>query len=159
MARKQLARDEVMDRLGVSVRTLFRLIDEGLPVTGKGESATFPWPECRRWYDKRLQSQVTARPANLEEAKARRESALAQQEELKLAEMRGELMTATEYRRVVDDTNSRIAARLKALPQKLAPAVVGVKDTSEGLACVQPLVDEVMEELFAAEDVPTEEAA
>jgi phage terminase Nu1 subunit (DNA packaging protein) len=147
--------------LKLSAKWVERLTSEGMPVVMDGRHPRYPVPGAVLWYIARKQQEVEARsaPTTLDEAKARREAALAQQEELKLAEMRCELMTVAQYRRVVDDTNARVAARLKTLPQKLAPAVVGVKDTAEGLARVQPLVDEVMDELWRADDVPTEAAA
>ena len=155
-------RDQVSAELELTPQQISNLAKEdGCPREMVGRKQMFRWPEFNRWYWTRKieEAREAARPVNLDEARARREAALAQQEELKLAEMRGELMTVADYRRVVDDTNARIAARLKTLPQKLAPAVVGVRDVSEGLTRVQPLVDEVMAELYRGEDVPEDEAA
>lgn len=150
MARKQLTRDQIMDYLGVSDRTLYRLIDEGLPSVGKGESATFPWPECRKWKDKQIATEAAekavGKPADLDEARARREAALAEQEELKLGQLRKELMTVADYDRAVGGTLGRVDGRLKSLPQRIA-ATQWPAEYAERLEVARGLVEEVRGEL------------
>lgn len=160
MARKRLTRAEVREYLGVSERTLYRLIDEGLPVEGVGQEARFPWPEARRWYDERLKGQAdrVSGPTSYEEAKARRESALASQEELKLAQMRGELMTKTAGLAWYDAACDRLRAQILTLPVKAAPEVVGVKTAAEALRVLEEHAAALMENLHRGDDVPSAES-
>jgi phage terminase Nu1 subunit (DNA packaging protein) len=152
------------DETGLAIRTLQYIVqrEPGVLTVRNGKAGLeFEQPTCAVTLRVREGEKAAKKsaPAGVEESEARLAEAQAQMAELKLAEMQKRLMTAEQYERVVDDTNARVAARIKTLPQKLAPAVVGVTSTAEGLARVQPFVDELLDELYQAEDVPLEEAA
>lgn len=155
---RKLTRKQVAAELELTDQAISLLAKEdGCPREVENGKQVFRWPEFNRWYwgRKLEEARAVAEPADYEKAKARREAALAQQEELKLAEMRGNLMTVEQYERVVQDAFQRVRSQLLTLPNKLAPAVVGTETTQEGFARVEPLIREVMDELHAAADVPT----
>lgn len=79
--------------------------------------------------------------------------------ELDLAERRGETTTVDQLERRLGEACERAAARLKALPNRLAPMVVGVGTVQDALAAVEPIVAEVWAELYAADEVPDEALA
>lgn len=154
---------EAAESLGITRQALARLAKEpDCPVERAGSGTNrFRWPDLNLWYMARKVSEATRNdtPADLEEARTRREAALAEQEELKLAKMRGELMTVAHGQREIGNAYARVSAKLKNLPTKLAPLLVGCEDEAEVLRRVQPVVGEAMDELYRAEDITDEEEA
>lgn len=144
---------ELADLLGVTSRQVHNLVQKGLPRSSDG---SYPAAEAIRWYvDWKAQQ---ALPSDLLTARTRREAALAEQEELKLAEMRHQLCTVEQFKRCVDDAFSRVAAKLRVLPSRAAPQLVGCATEAEAFERIKREVDEVMRELYEAEDVPAEAA-
>lgn len=153
---KTVTRRDATDRLGISAKQLSRHIADGMPVEGSGKAARFPWPEIRIWRDKWLveSGKRAAAPTTLDDARQRYESARAQMAELELAERRGELLRVSAYQAAREAADQRVAARLKALANRLAPAVVGTTSVADGLQRVQPLIAEAMAELYQGDDIP-----
>jgi phage terminase Nu1 subunit (DNA packaging protein) len=140
---------ELAALLGLTDRHIRALAGKGLPRSADG---TYPLGAAIRWYVSRKAAQSA--PKGLLAARTRREEAAASKAELELARLRGELMTVEDYRRVVDDTFARVAAKLNALHNRAAPQLVGCRTVDEASTRLRAEVDEILSELCEAEDVP-----
>lgn len=78
------------------------------------------------------------------DAKARKETALAERAELDLAERRGDLIRVARVAKVVGDAAANAKARLRNLPGRLARAVQG-KDIAGSEAIIRKGIDEALE--------------
>lgn len=155
---KSLSQHEIAALLGLTPRQIQNLVKAGMPQEVAGRHPCYPVPGAVRWYVefKEQAAEERSAPVDFDRAHARRELALASQEELKLAEKLGQLMTVEQFRAARFDADARVAAKLKALENRLAPAVVGTVDVQDGLVRVKPLIAEVMDELFRGADLPAD---
>jgi hypothetical protein len=163
-AKHELTKRAFGDLFGISEAQLERLFHQGMPHEKRAKKSYIPMPAGRVWYTEYLvqkgRKQVT--PTSLDEARQRKEAAQAEMAELDLAKARDELMTASEFARVLGDAFARARARLQNLAPRIAGTVLGAETITEAQARIEPLVREAMEELRRAEDVPEpaeEEAA
>lgn len=90
---------------------------------------------------------VKAKP--IDAAKTRRELAKAEREEMQTAAMKGELLPRAGVTAAVQGAFARVRARLLALPNKAAPAVVALKDVVPIQEKLTELVHEALAELSA----------
>jgi hypothetical protein len=121
-------------------------------------SAGWQWPDCMHWYVRReVRRSRPQAPSDLTEAKLRQEIAAAETAELKLAELRGELMTVTEFEAALTEALYRVSARLDNLAMRAAPMVLGLKSKAEALRILESLVDEARAELSRGDDLPDED--
>jgi phage terminase Nu1 subunit (DNA packaging protein) len=143
-----LSKQEICRLLKLSTKRIETLTTEGMPVVMSGRHPRYPVPNAVLWYIARKEQAASDRsaPADLDEARARREAALAEQEELKLGQLRRELMTVADYDRAVGGTLSRVDGRLKSLPQRIA-ATQWPADYAERLEMARGLVEEVRGEI------------
>lgn len=99
MATKKLTREEAREALGsMPERSFARLVSEGLPRGGKGQSVWFPYPEIWHWYvDRERQSakaEVKQKDMGLHESEKMEAQAKAEMARMKAEQMRGELIPA-----------------------------------------------------------------
>lgn len=140
--------------VGLTTRQITNLRDKGLPCRTEGNRVMIPVPEGIKWYIAfKAAALQPMRPTTLDDAKQRREAALAGLAELDLAERQGELMTVVEYERMLSGAMERMASKLRNLPHKVATQVTG-KTMDARKAQAARLVDEVYRELHDADDVP-----
>jgi hypothetical protein len=92
-------------------------------------------------------SGVKAKP--IDAAKARRELAKAEREEMQTAAMKGELLPRAGVTSAVQNAFARVRARLLALPNKAAPLVVTLKEVVPIQEKLTELVHEALAELSA----------
>ena len=155
-----LSKRQFSDTFGVSEAQLERLFHKGMPhEKTSARKIAIPMPAGRVWYHEYLvgKGRKQAAPKDIDEAKQRKMAAEAELAELELAKARDELMTASEFFRVLGDAFARARAKLLNLPPRLAGASFGAATLQECQAKIAPLVDEVIEELRRAEDVPADE--
>lgn len=149
--------DEVMTRLALSHKQIQREMAEGMPHRRVGRALRFPWPEARLWRDEHIRDAAAAaaspKPAQ-QDARGRKAEAEATLSELALEEKRGSLIDVAIHVRLLEEAFSRVRARLVAIKPKLGAAGVGHRTPIEAQAALAPLIDEVMDELHRAEDVP-----
>lgn len=140
----------------ISPKQLERFFDKGMPHKKRGVTIVIPVPQGAVWYHDYCveKGRKEAQPTTLDEAKQRREAANAEIAELELAKLRNDLMTVVDGERAIADAFTRVRARLMNLAARIAGVVVGVQSIPDGLTRVDPLVQEVLEELRAADDVP-----
>jgi hypothetical protein len=85
----------------------------------------------------------------IDAAKARRELAKAEREEMQTAAMKGELLPAAGVTSAVQGAFARVRARLLALPNKAAPQIVTLKEVVPIQEKLTELVHEALAELSA----------
>lgn len=153
----ELPKSEFASMFGMSEKQLERYCQEGMPHKKRGTRVFIVMPEGRVWYHKHLvaKGEKKGAPTDVSAMEKRELGAKVEKAEIELARLRGQLMTVADYDRVVGDAMARCAARLKNLPPRIAGVVLGATSIQEAQARVEPLVREVMDELRAADDVPT----
>lgn len=149
---------EAVERLGISEKQIERHCHEGMPHKKDGRHVLIKWPDARLWRDKLLiaQGEAKAKPTNRSDSIDRQAAANAELAEIELAKARNELMTVTDFDRLVGDAFARVRARLTNLPPRIAGVVLGATSIHDAQARIEPLVREAMEELRGADDVPGE---
>lgn len=167
----KLTRAQLAAVFGVHPSTIDGWVRRGCPVSepakgvGRGNGAKFWTPDVVKWRDDHVVRGATGsedEEDGAETSKALRQRLLLAQTEtaeLELAQRRAELMTTEEYAEALSSAYGRVGAQLKSLPPKLAAAAVGVDTLHEGLARMEPLVHELLDELARADDVPPIEGA
>ena len=151
-----ITREEAAGHLGISAQAVSNLGRRpGCPKDVRDGRTLFRWPDFNLWY----WTTVKLPTPDLLAARTRRETAEAEKAELELATMRKELLTVEDFRRVRYDTDQRVAARLRMLPTRAAPLLVGCQSEAEALERLAPVVRQVMAELHRGDDIPDAEAA
>ncbi len=144
--------------IGLTTRQVTNLRTKGLPHKTRGNTVVIPIPEGIKWYvEFKAAAMAPAAPTSLDDARQRYEAARAETAELDLAERRGELVAVKDHERMLSDAMARMASKLRNLPYKVATQVTG-KTMDARQATARRLVDEVSQELCAADDVPEEVA-
>jgi hypothetical protein len=151
---RRLRQVDLATLLKLTPRQINNLVKEGMPsFLDEAGKRKYDGPECIGWYLERGRH-ADDDLDDLDAAKVRMDSLRGDLLEVELAEVLGRVMTVEQFRRARFDSDARVAAKLKALENRLAPAVVGAVDVQDALARVKPLVAEVMDELFRGEDLP-----
>ena len=130
----RLNRGEVAKILGVSLPTISRWVDEGMPVETRGRRGV-PWEfdaaEVVAWVRARtvrLARQDGDQGATLAEAELRERRAKAALRELNLAARRAAVVPAEDARAVLAELAGVVRARFGEVGARLAPELVGVTD-------------------------------
>lgn len=156
-------RAEIAAIFGVTPPAVDGWVRRGCPVAepsqgrGRGKGAKFWAPDVVKWRDEHI---VRAGADELDDndssaaLRKRMLKAQTEREELELTRERDELMTKTQWAATVGAAFARVGARLRSAKPKLAAAAVGVSTAREGLARMEPIVEELLEELSTADDVP-----
>jgi phage terminase Nu1 subunit (DNA packaging protein) len=147
---KLLSQKDLSEELGLSLRqTAEWTARPGAPKKKVGGSWKYLWPDFNRWYvEERVSSAVErVKPADLEEARARKTSAEAELAELQLAKERGQLITVEDAAKGADEVFDRVRARLIAVPGKEAHRFVGLKKLPEAVKALGEVVDVALREL------------
>ena len=115
--KKSLPGPDLATLLGVTTRTLFNLRREGMPHRTSGNDVTYPVPAALEWYYRRKFGVARAEESvddeegmKLFEAERRRKVADALTAELKLQEMRGQLVRVEAYRVELGEVLGRVRA-------------------------------------------------
>jgi len=119
---------ELADVFGVTPRRVSQMVAEGLPRLPKGGHDL---ADACRWYCTRLKNQAASTRGELAQGRARLATAKASREELELAARRGELIDAEAARITIFNTVRRARDMLLAVPDRVAPLVVGQTDAHE----------------------------
>lgn len=111
MSQKQVKKSDLVEWFGESSKQIERYVAEGMPCEGTGQARRFPWPEVRNWRDERRDRQLREKlekdkPADIEQARARKMEAEAREAELRVEKMLGSIvpleMVGEAVGRVVD---------------------------------------------------------
>lgn len=118
----------------------------------------YEWPAFNRFVREELARDIreSAKPANLEEARARKMEADAAISEDDLAVRRGKLVPVEKFERALGRAYARVRSRLLPLPSRAAPDLMGLTDELQIEAILDRYVLEVIEEL-RTEAVPDDD--
>lgn len=151
--------EDVAELLKVSAKTVRNWINKlGLPATDDGRRRVLNWHDTLEWYVQRRIAAAgnagNAPPAadpesaeTLDQAETRKTIADADLKELKLAQLRGQLVPADEVGRNVGRVASAIKTKLDALPNALALRLVGKTDRVEVQQMLQDAIYRIKLEL------------
>jgi phage terminase Nu1 subunit (DNA packaging protein) len=157
-AAAELTKRAFAETFGVSEAQLERLFQQGMPHEKKSSrKVVIPMPSGRVWYHEYLvkKGEKRAAPSTIDEARLRKETAQAALEELKLAREQGVTMRVEEHEKLLGEAMMRVRAKLLNLGPRAAGAAFGATSLPECQAKIDPVVQEIMEELHQADDVPT----
>ena len=150
MSQSQLTKAALLDRFGESPKQLEHYVAEGMPCVGTGRARRFPWPEVRRWRDdrmKRKEREAVQRlqPTNIDEAKRRKELALAEKAEMEVAQLRGEVIPLDVHEQRVEALAGHLAARCRGLDRYMS----GVQRATTAVES-KALLDRISDDLLRA---------
>ncbi len=157
MAEKQLlSANAFAEASGIDRRTVSKRLEGIEPTRTQGRASLYPLETllraCALDVCRLYLPTYQAKPVNgesLEEAKTRKESALASLHELELAEKTGKLLdaeqTAEWWTRII--TNAK--TKLLAIPTKAAPLVIGCKTPAQAKDVLERHIYEALTELSA----------
>jgi hypothetical protein len=139
---EMMTQSQAARALGLSAQGIAGLArQEGAPVKLVKGKTMLMWPDFPRWRD------AKKRPADIEEARRRRESAEAELAELKLERERGRLVDKSVVDAQLEVLYGRIRARFMAIPAKYAPICVGQMTVAEAKTRLDEMVAELMDEM------------
>lgn len=118
----------------------------------------YEWPAFNRFVREELARDLkeSVKPANLEDAKARKMEADAAITEDELAVRRARLVPTEKFERALGRAYARVRSRLLSLPSRAAPDLMGLTDELQIEAILDRYVLEVIEEL-RTEAVPDDD--
>jgi phage terminase Nu1 subunit (DNA packaging protein) len=152
---KTVGQQEFAEMLGLTTRQIQNLVKDGVVrQEANGRHPKYRIPDAIQQY---IQHKVEAareesRPKN--DTRDRSEQLRGDLLALEVAQKLGQVMSVDQFRKARYDSDARVAAKIKALENRLAPAVIGTTDVQDGLERVKPLIAEVMDELYRGADIP-----
>lgn len=158
-AKERLSKPDFCGMFGLSESQLTRLFAQGMPHEKAANRKVYvPMPTGRIWYHAYLEEKgrKAGAPKDFDEGRARKMMAEAELAELDLAKARAELMTLTDYTQAIEDTYTRVRAKLVNFPARAAPIVFGASSIQDAERRLRPICDETIDELRAAEDLDDE---
>jgi excisionase family DNA binding protein len=145
--------EDVAELLSVSAKTVRNWINKlGLPAVDDGRRRVLAWSSTLEWYvQRRIQMDGNAGnvsappdedgiPETLDQAETRKTIADADLKELRLAQLRGQLVPADEVGRNVGRVATAIKTKLDGLPNALAMRLQGKSDRVE----IQQILQDAM---------------
>jgi terminase small subunit / prophage DNA-packing protein len=127
--------DEILEVIGINRQTLQAWVKKGCPCTkarGKGKQNKFDQFEVAAWMKANNLSGTVGRPTGpvseqLAAAKLRKENAMAELHEIRVAREKGELVEKAEQERLNIKKFTVIRNKLMGLPAAAAPAIAGLE--------------------------------
>ena len=162
MPRELLSQRALAGKLKVSVKTVQRLVRDGVLVrdhTGKGHPK-YPYPENHdlfEAYQRRLDREKLDAEERVRDPDRRKKEADARLAELKVAEAEGRLIPADLLDDLVEELLDRLQSRILDIPGSWAPDLLGMKSIREGVNRLRPKMGELLELLVVAVDEELEE--
>ena len=144
------------------VRTIRRWNREGMPDRGKfGRTILYQPAEAIAWLRQRDREEAerAARPSTFEEARTAKMIAEAQLVQQKVGRQCRQLMTLERFNNAISGAFGRVRATLLPLPRRAAPEVLGVTTLAEVIAILERHVNDVLQQLYDADDVPESDEA
>lgn len=158
-ADRYVSREEIAEELGVEERTITNWVKAPpanapgpFPCRVRGRNRTFPRRKCLAWYiefkvAEGLARAAPAQPTDLVEAERRKAVADAELAELKVAQLRGDLVPVALFREEVSRPLQRVRARLMTVPGEFGPRFVGLSEVGQAVQRLRDLVDATLSEL------------
>jgi phage terminase Nu1 subunit (DNA packaging protein) len=141
----------ISDILEVSTRRVRQMVEEG--IISRAESGSYELVPTVKQYirflrvksDSKIDDQDLEKQLSIEEVKLKR--AKAEQEEIKLARMKGTMHDASDVERVMTDMLSSMKAKLLSMPSKISPMLVGIEEVTDIQELIRRNIYEALEEL------------
>jgi phage terminase Nu1 subunit (DNA packaging protein) len=134
-------RGEMAGILGISPTTLDRYVQAGCPFLERGSGRReykFNSAEVIRWV---LAREASPGRGQTDDSRRRYTLAAAELKEFQLAEKRGSMISVEDVAPIVADELANVRSRLLAIPDRVAPKIVGMSDPA---AIEAALRDEVI---------------
>ena len=160
---RQANQTDLADIHGCSLPTIRAWVRRGCPVVqrgGKGREWLFNTADVAQWREEEAAAAAVGDTSkmDIDEARRRKEAALAGMAELDLSKRRGELIEIESIAEIVGEEYSRVRAKLMGMPVKLAPVLEQATTVQEYREIVEDAVVECLSEL-AADEFSGEESA
>lgn len=155
---------ELSQLWGVALNTVKAWVRRGCPVVsrgGRGREWQFDTAAVAQWREEQAAAAAVGDTSamDLDEARRRKEAALAAMAELDLAKRRGEVVDVEAIADIVGEEYTRLRARLLALPVKLAPLMETAATLAERREIIEDAICECLAELAADDDYAAERGA
>lgn len=144
-----VTREELLNHLLINPDTLTQYQKDGLPIHKKGAGrsrAQYILEDVINWLDANGKK-YGATKESLQEAKTRRECALASLAELELQEAEGKLVRIDEITREYEKQLINLKQKLLAIPTKTAGLVVGNSDINHVKSIIEDEIRTCLEEI------------
>lgn len=146
-----MTKAELATALGVSVQTVTAWLQRGLPTVSRpgtsGRAYSFRLSDVVAWrVAQEAARHDTGAETDLEEAKRRKAVAEAELAEMQAAQQAGRLLAREDVDAAVIGAFARVRARLLAIPQSVAPLVVGA-DLPEASEAIRRAIYGSLQEL------------
>jgi phage terminase Nu1 subunit (DNA packaging protein) len=153
IAGRILNKNEMSGVLGVAAQTLQRWVGAGCPCLDEGSpgrGARFNELAVKRWVEERRGLKSSS--SQDDEAKRRYNEANAQLKELRLAQLRGDLVPLADVRAVWESECVTIRQRLLALSDQLAPQLAHISDVREIARLIDHEIRQALVELSGGDE-------
>jgi phage terminase Nu1 subunit (DNA packaging protein) len=133
----------------VSLTTINAWLVKGIPHTLEGGQYVFDWSQVQTWRKATLATRQ-AQPEHtgtLNDARLRKELALAGMRELQLREREGQLIEVQQCKEIWANAALTIRSKLLAMPTRLALQLVGMRTPGQAEAVVKVAIYETLNEL------------
>lgn len=144
-------RAEAARCLGITPPTLDRWVAQGCPVHkegGRGRSYEFNTADLRDWENDRTRAEGKSATNATETELLRRElAAKTELAELKLAREKGEVAPIEQFERAMSMVFGEVRSKLRTIPNRAAPRVVGEADDNKVRAILKDEIDLALQAL------------
>jgi phage terminase Nu1 subunit (DNA packaging protein) len=149
---------EVAVLLKTSVPTVHKWLQQGAPfITKANRDKAIAWEldlaAIVQWREDKAVARATGALTTLDidEAKARKETARAGMAEIELAKARGEVVAIEVVTKIVGEQLAAVRAKLFGIPSKAAPVVASLSETLECREALDLLIREACDELVGVD--------
>ena len=154
-AGRRLNKTEIADVFGVSLQTVEQWVRKGLACEKSAREVLFNSAQVVSFLERQaeIRAAESAKPADLEEARARKLAAEAELAEIAVAKARGAVVEIDVVARVVSEEYAATRAKLLSLPSKLGPMAAIETSATACQELIERGIVEALEELSGDGDV------
>ncbi|MTH79411.1 terminase small subunit [Paracoccus aestuariivivens] len=163
---KLVSRADLANIFGVTPPTVDRWVVQGCPVAkegGRGRAYQFNTADIREWRDQVIRDDSRSTSEASENELLRRElAAKTETAELKLAQLKREVAPIEQFERALSMVFAEVRAKMRTIPSRAAPRVVGENDLNHVKATLKEEIDLALDALsedriLSADDLEAED--
>jgi phage terminase Nu1 subunit (DNA packaging protein) len=147
---------ELAERLGLSTRRIQQLRAKGLPYRSCGRQITYEWDSVWPWFVNYKIAQELGKNGKQNEAerraRTRKLEAQAKLAELEAERVQGNLVDVDAFQMVLRDVAARLDGKLRSLPIRWAPDLLGYSELPTMVSRLDEVVEELRSELRTLSD-------
>jgi phage terminase Nu1 subunit (DNA packaging protein) len=146
----EVNRSGLADVLGVSLPTIDRYSEQGMPALQEGRKGVewrFDTKACIQWLIELKTNTGSGAGASYESARSREKVAVARMKELELEELEGRMIDIDTVVERVENEYAVVKSRLQAIPGRMAQPLSAVSDASTIEALLKAEVNETLASL------------